>query len=133
MRQSTAGWKLCIQWKDGSNTWDKLSDLKELHPIETAEYDMSHGLEFEPTFNWWVPFLVKKRERIISRVKKRSARYLKRDEKCGTALPKTAKEVYELDKATGSTLWANTISKEIENVKVALKSFSDNETVHRDH
>ena len=28
MRQTTAGWQLCIQWKDGSTSWDKLSDLK---------------------------------------------------------------------------------------------------------
>ena len=28
MRRTTAGWHMCIQWKDGSTSWDKLSDLK---------------------------------------------------------------------------------------------------------
>ena len=34
----TAGWQLCIQWKDGLTSWEKLSDMKESHPIETAKY-----------------------------------------------------------------------------------------------
>ena len=65
--------------------------MKQSHPIETAEYAVSQGLEHEPAFNWWVTFVVKKREQIISQVKKRSARYLKRNEKFGIALPKTVK------------------------------------------
>ena len=39
--RTTAGWQLCIQWKDGSTLWEKLSDLKESHPIECAEYALS--------------------------------------------------------------------------------------------
>ena len=39
-RRSTAGWKLYFQWKDGSKSWTKLSDLKESHPIETAKYSV---------------------------------------------------------------------------------------------
>ena len=27
MRRTTAGWQLCIQWKDGSTSWEKLSEL----------------------------------------------------------------------------------------------------------
>ena len=36
MRRNTAGWHLCIQWKGGSTSWDKLSDLKKSHPLECA-------------------------------------------------------------------------------------------------
>ena len=39
-RRSTAGWKLYFQWKDGSKSCTKLSDLKESHPIETAKYSV---------------------------------------------------------------------------------------------
>ena len=46
--RSTASWHLCCQWKDGSTSWCKLSDLKESHPIETAEYYVSQGLYGEP-------------------------------------------------------------------------------------
>ena len=28
-----AGWDICCGWKDGSTLWEKLSNLKESHPI----------------------------------------------------------------------------------------------------
>jgi len=28
MKRSTAGWEICVLWKDESTTWEKLSDLK---------------------------------------------------------------------------------------------------------
>jgi hypothetical protein len=37
-RKTTKGWKLCVQWKDGTTTWKKLADLKESYPVEVAEY-----------------------------------------------------------------------------------------------
>ena len=59
MSHTTALWQLCIQWKDGSTSWEKLSGLKELHSVECAEYDVSQGLMNEPAFNWWVAFFFK--------------------------------------------------------------------------
>ena len=41
MRRTTAGWELCVLWKDGFTTWDKLSEMKETYPIECAEYAVS--------------------------------------------------------------------------------------------
>ncbi len=32
MRRTTLGWHVCCQWKDGSTSWEKLYDIKELHP-----------------------------------------------------------------------------------------------------
>ena len=52
MRLTTAVWDLCIQLKDGSTLWEKLSDLKWSHPVECAEYDVSQGLMNDPAFNW---------------------------------------------------------------------------------
>ena len=68
-----------------------MSDLKESHPIECAEYSVLQGLQNKPAFNWWVGFVLNKRERIILLVKKTSARYLKHNEKFGIALPKKVK------------------------------------------
>ena len=65
MRKSTAGWQLCVEWKDGSTSWQRLSDLKELHPVQVAEYAHSQSLMREPVFNWWAPHVLKRRERII--------------------------------------------------------------------
>ena len=90
-RRSTAGWQLCCQWKDGSTSWYKLSDLKESHPIETAEYAVTQGLDGELVFNWRVPHVIKKRAHIMYLVKKRSTRYLKKTHKFGVQVPKTEK------------------------------------------
>ena len=38
LRKSKAGWDICYKWKDWSTSWEKLSKLKELHPIQVAEY-----------------------------------------------------------------------------------------------
>ena len=54
MRRTTAGWHLCIKCKDGYTSWEKLSDLKESHTVECAEYSLSQGLMNKPAFNWWV-------------------------------------------------------------------------------
>ena len=72
LRRSTIGWQLCCQWKDGSTSWTNLSDLKESHPIEVAEFAKIIGIDHEPAFNWWVPYVLKKRDHIISLVKKQN-------------------------------------------------------------
>ena len=36
-KRNTIGWQICCQWKDGSTSWERLSDLKELHPVLVAE------------------------------------------------------------------------------------------------
>ena len=128
-RRSTAGWKLCCQWKDGSTSWCKLSDLKESHPIETAEYAVAQGLDGEPAFNWWVPHVIKKRAHIISLVKKRTARYLKKTHKFGVRVPTSARHASELDREHGDTFWQDAIATEMRNVRVAFKILDDTEEV----
>ena len=86
-RKTTVGWKLCIQWKDGSMTWERLADLKESYPIEVAKYAVSQGIDHEPAFTWWVPFVLKKRDRVIAVVNKH---YHKWTHKFGFEVPKTA-------------------------------------------
>ncbi len=61
LKRSTIGWQICCQWKDGSLSWENLSELKESHPIETSEYAKIIGVGHEPAFNWWVPYVLKKR------------------------------------------------------------------------
>ena len=129
MHRSTKGWQLCVQWKDGLTSWEKLSDLKESHPIEVAEYTVVQSLELEPAFNWWVPQVLKKRERIIALVKKHSVHYLKRHEKFGIAITRSVEEALEFDKNNKNTYWADAIAKEMENIKVAFNIQEDGEQV----
>ena len=91
-RRSTVGWDLCVQWLDGSTSLQSLKCLKESHPLEVAEYAISQGIEDEPAFNWWVNWVLKKRERIIKAVKGREAKYLKTSFKFGIEVPRTVKE-----------------------------------------
>ena len=48
LRRSTVGWFICIQWKDGSTSWEKLSDMKECYPVETVDYEVAQGIDHEP-------------------------------------------------------------------------------------
>jgi hypothetical protein len=70
-KKTTKGWKLLVKWKDGSTQWVRLPDLKESNPVELEEYSVGNKLIHEPAFKWWVPFTIKKRDRIISKIKSR--------------------------------------------------------------
>ncbi len=99
------------QWKDCSTPWEKLSDVKETHPLQMAEYAISMGVFHKPGFNWWVLHMLRKRDSIIALVKKRSAWYLKCTHKFGIECPKTVEDALELDKHNGNTMWADAIGK----------------------
>jgi hypothetical protein len=129
LKGSNVGWLLCCQWKDDSMSWENLADLKESHPIETAKYAKILGIDHEPAFNWWVPHVLKKRDRIISLMRKRNPRYLKRTYKFGIELPKIVKEALELDKKNGNTFWADAIAKEMKDFCVAFKMLLDGQSV----
>jgi hypothetical protein len=127
-QRNTIGWQICCQWRDGSSSWEKLSDLKESHPLETAEYAVTMGIDHEPAFNWWVPHVLRKRDRIISAVAKRSARFLKQTHKFGIEIPRTVKGDLELDRHNGNTLWADAIAKEMAKVRKAFDILPDGKT-----
>ena len=68
-KQSTKGWEIFLQWKDGSTTWEALKDVKNAYPVQLAEYAHQKQITKEPAFIWWVPHTLKKRERTISKTK----------------------------------------------------------------
>jgi hypothetical protein len=129
MKRSTIGWQVCCQWKDGSTSWENLADLKESHPLETAEYAVTQDIDRKPAFDWWVPHVLKKRDRIISLVCKWTTRYLKRTHKFGIEVPKTVKEALALDRKNGSTLWVDAIAKEMKEVCIAFNILPDGQSV----
>ncbi len=81
--------------------------LKEHYPVETAEYATAQGINQELEFNWWVPHVLEKWDRIILAVKQRNACYLKCTQKYGIELLKSIDEAYKLDKKNGNTYWAD--------------------------
>ncbi len=118
LRRTTQGWKLCVQWNDGSTSWETLANLKSSHPIQTAEYAMQKNIDSEPAFRWWVPHAINEQKRIISAIK---TRYLKRNQKFGIEIPRTVEEALLIDKETNTTYWADAIEKEMRNNRVAFQ------------
>ena len=67
-KQSTKGWEICCEWKDGPTRWEEVSNRKESHPALTVEYAISHEIAHEHASNWWMYHVLKKRDRIIALV-----------------------------------------------------------------
>ncbi|KAI2494625.1 Reverse transcriptase (RNA-dependent DNA polymerase) [Fragilaria crotonensis] len=112
-KRTTRGWRLLVEWNDGSSSWIPLSDLKDSYPVQVADYAVVNNLTQEPAFRWWVPFVLKKRERILRKVK---SKYWSTSHKYGLELPKSVAQALEINKRTGTDFWKKAIEKEIHNV-----------------
>jgi hypothetical protein len=125
-RMTTKGWKLCVSWVDGSTSWESLADMKNSFPVQVAEYVIAHQLRDLPAFRWWVPDVIKRKQRMIKAVK---TRYLKRTHKYGIRLPKLVPEAYQIDQETGTDYWHQAILKEMKNNAVAFQFLEEGENV----
>ena len=124
--KSTAGWKFKIKWKDSSTEWVPLKLLKESNPIEVAEYVRARGLEDEPAFAWWIPYTLKKRDRIIAAV---NSRVRKSTHKYGIEIPNSVQDAIRIDRDNKDTFWQDAINKEMRNVGIAFKILENSEHV----
>ena len=117
-RGTTIEWELLAQWKDRSTNWVSLKDLKEAYPVQTAEYAVVAKIAMEPAFAWWVPYMLKKSNQIISKVK---SKYWLRTHKFGIRIPKSVEEAKRLDQENGDYQWWEAICNEMRNVRPAFK------------
>lgn len=115
--KTTQVWFFQVLWRDGSTSWEPLKNLRVLHPIEIAEYVIAKKLAEEPAFAWWVPHTLKKRDRIISQVRRATA---KKDNKFGLEVPRSVKQALEIDRETGTDHWIKAIEKETKHVMCAF-------------
>jgi hypothetical protein len=60
--KSTEGWKICLQWKDGSSSWHPMIDVKNSFPVQLADYALYNELQDKTGFSLWVKHTLKKRE-----------------------------------------------------------------------
>ena len=104
MRQTTVGWSSLVKWGDGSQQWVDLKVLKESNPVQVGEYVIARGIQDEPVFAWWVPYVMRKRNVIVAMVK---ARIHRTTHKYGIELPAPGKDIvkntFELDRKNGNT------------------------------
>ena len=122
MRKSAAGWKLLVQWRMGEEEWIPLNILKESNPVEVAEFAVSRNIDKEPAFIWWVPYTLRRRDRIIASVR---ARVRKFTHKYGIEIPRTVEDAHRIDEKNGNHFWRDAIIKEMENLKVAFDILPD--------
>jgi hypothetical protein len=122
LRETTVGWSFLIQWGDESTQWVDLKVLKESNPVQGGEYVISRGIQNEPAFAWWVPYAMQKRDVIVSAVK---SRVKKTTHKYGVEMPSPGTNVVQnaidLDRRNGTTLWMDSLAKEMGNLMIAFK------------
>ena len=123
-RETTKGCELLIEWKDGSTNWVSLKDIKESYPVKVAEFALATCISMEPAFTWWVPFVLKKRNRILAKVK---SKIWIRTHKFGIRIPKSVEEAKKIDEQNGDTLCWDAICKEMRNVRPAFEEFEGKE------
>ena len=119
---TSSDWKLLVEWKDVNSSWASLNDMKDLYPLETAEYSVMNKITTESAFAWWVPHVLRKRSQIINKVK---SKYWKCTHKYGIRLPHSVEEVLRIDKETGTGFWRMAIEKEMKNVMPAFEFCDD--------
>lgn len=122
LRKTTAGWSLLVRWKDQTESWIKLADMKESHPVEVAEYAKARGIDREPAFAWWVPYTMRKRDVILAAVKQRIR---KTTHKYGIEIPTSVEHAYEIDRKNGNDFWRKALEKEMYNIGVAFEVLED--------
>jgi hypothetical protein len=125
LSKTTKGWHLCVEWKDGTTSWERLSDLKESNPVEAAEYAVAKSLVDAPDFLWWDPYVLKKHSIIIYDLTKR---YHKRTHKFRIEVPYSWDEYVRLDKENDNTLWQDAERKKMKNFRIAFKIINGEES-----
>ena len=109
---------MLLEFKDSTTAWTPLDDVKDANPIELAEYAVANKIDHEPAFNWWVDWMLRKRNRIINKVK---PKYWRATHKHGIHLQKNMEEDLSLDAANGNHYWEDAVKKEMSKVRVAYK------------
>ena len=99
--------------------------MKESHPVKVAEYARARDIDKEPEFKWWVPHTLKKRQVILSALKKRIR---KTTHKYGIEIPTSVEHDFELDKKMETTSGRKHFEMEMYNIGVAFEILEDEKT-----
>jgi hypothetical protein len=92
--------------------------MKESYLVQLAEYAVQSRIAKEPAFAWWVPYTLRKRNRIIAKMK---SKYWIRTHKFGIKIPKNIAEARAFDAENRNTFWWDAIMKEMKNVRPSFE------------
>ena len=98
-----------------------MKDIHASYPVQLAEYTIQWWIDQKPAFAWWIPYVMKKKNRIIS--KKTKSKYWTTTHKFGICLPHSVDEAKKIDVDNGNTVWWDAICKEMKNVRVAFEKY----------
>ena len=126
-KMTTKGVRFLVGWKDGTSDWIPLKDMKDSEPVRTAEYAVANDLVEVPAFKWWVPTVLRKTRRMLSKLE--SAKTKLRTHKYGIKLPRTVKEALQMDAEAGNHLWRDALDREYTNTKHVFQEMEEGEEV----
>ena len=90
--------------------------------MQVGEYVIACGIEHEPAFVWWVPYVMQKRYVCVSAV---MSRIRQTTHKYGIEMPAPGRNIVqnsiELDRRNGNTIWTDALAKETGNLMIAFK------------
>jgi hypothetical protein len=124
LRKSTVGWNFHVEYTDGSKQWVELKDLKEINPVQIAEYVTTKKIDDEVAFRWWVPYTLRKKSRIIAAVR---ARARKKSHKYGIEVPTSVGDAFRIDRENNDTCWQDALSLEMNEIGVAIDIMEDSQ------
>ncbi|WP_288992974.1 polyprotein of Ty1/Copia retrotransposon [uncultured Marinobacter sp.] len=86
--------------------------------VGTAEFAKARSIADEPAFAWWVPYTLRKRDIILSKM---NARIRKTTHKYGIEIPTSVENAMVIDRSNNNTLWKDALAKEMTEVGVAFE------------
>ena len=95
-----------------------IEDVREARPIDMAEYAVKNHIADKPEFAWWVPYTLKKRNIIISKVNRN---YWKTTHMYRVRLPNNVTEAMQIDQINGNTYWKDAIEKYTKEARITYK------------
>ena len=95
--------------------------------MQVGEYVIARGIENEPAFAWWVPYVMRKRDIIVSALKSWICRTT---HKYGIEMPQPGKDIVQnainLDCQNGNTFWQDALAKEMSKLMIAFEICAPN-------
>jgi hypothetical protein len=90
--------------------------------VQVGAYVIAHGIQDEPAFAWWVPYVMRKRDIIVSMV---NSRVRRTTHKYGIEMPAPGRDIVQkaidLDRKNGDTFWMDSLAKEMRNLNIAFE------------
>jgi hypothetical protein len=83
-----------------------------------AEYAVENKVSELPAFRWWIPYVLKKRDRIIAKTKKC---YWAKTHKYGFEIPKNYDNCVRIDEENKDTVWQDSVKSEMKTVTPAFE------------